>query len=177
MVFVAWGYSATLPATPETLANFAGGTPGHPVILPAGEVGQISDSIATGGSDFYGFNWSGGIFQTQASVTDASGPDSLEFELLNPYTHDVIPGDETLLNSGDGFTGLLSIADLPAGAYEIGLQDLTGPDPNFTLTFNTPIGSVPEPATWAMMLAGLFGVGAALRSARRRTAQMQASLL
>jgi len=31
-----------------------------------------------------------------------------------------------------------------------------------------PVGVVPEPATWAMMLAGFFGMGALLRSQRRR---------
>jgi hypothetical protein len=47
------------------------------------------------------------------------------------------------------------------------------------LTFNTPNGaelrfysdpSVPEPATWAMMLIGVGGLGAAMRSQRRRQA-------
>jgi hypothetical protein len=32
------------------------------------------------------------------------------------------------------------------------------------------ISSVPEPATWAMMLAGLFGIGAAIRFGRRNAA-------
>ncbi|MDP3855776.1 MAG: PEPxxWA-CTERM sorting domain-containing protein [Phenylobacterium sp.] len=36
-------------------------------------------------------------------------------------------------------------------------------------TIGTPIG-VPEPATWAMMIIGFGGVGAALRGARRRQA-------
>lgn len=31
-------------------------------------------------------------------------------------------------------------------------------------------GGVPEPATWLMMVAGLFGLGAAMRSSRRRQA-------
>lgn len=31
-------------------------------------------------------------------------------------------------------------------------------------------GAVPEPATWAMMLTGFFGLGAALRGSRRRAA-------
>jgi hypothetical protein len=29
---------------------------------------------------------------------------------------------------------------------------------------------VPEPATWAMLLLGFFGVGSALRGARRKAA-------
>lgn len=31
-----------------------------------------------------------------------------------------------------------------------------------------PVGAIPEPATWAMMLIGFFGVGGLLRSRRRR---------
>jgi hypothetical protein len=32
------------------------------------------------------------------------------------------------------------------------------------------LGAVPEPASWAMMLLGFFGLGAMLRRARRSTA-------
>jgi hypothetical protein len=35
---------------------------------------------------------------------------------------------------------------------------------------NIPGGAVPEPATWAMMIMGMGGVGALMRSRRRRTA-------
>jgi hypothetical protein len=34
--------------------------------------------------------------------------------------------------------------------------------------FATAVGGVPEPATWAMLLIGFFGVGTALRLARRK---------
>jgi hypothetical protein len=30
------------------------------------------------------------------------------------------------------------------------------------------VGAVPEPATWAMMLLGVFGIGGVLRVRRRR---------
>jgi hypothetical protein len=32
----------------------------------------------------------------------------------------------------------------------------------------TPVGGVPEPATWGMMLLGFAGIGMALRRSRRR---------
>jgi hypothetical protein len=35
---------------------------------------------------------------------------------------------------------------------------------------NISISAVPEPATWAMMILGFFGLGSALRSQRRRVA-------
>ena len=44
-------------------------------------------------------------------------------------------------------------------------------DPQFTGTVSiTPTTPVPEPATWAMMLAGLAGLGAVARSRRRQGA-------
>ncbi len=42
-----------------------------------------------------------------------------------------------------------------------------------TFVQGTPFGGVPEPATWALMVAGFGGLGATLRS-RRKTATAQA---
>ena len=39
-----------------------------------------------------------------------------------------------------------------------------------TWTSNAPLSAAPEPATWAMMLAGVGGMGAALRARRRKIA-------
>jgi hypothetical protein len=40
--------------------------------------------------------------------------------------------------------------------------------------FSDPIAGIPEPATWAMMLAGLFGLGAMLRANRRSATALAA---
>jgi hypothetical protein len=42
--------------------------------------------------------------------------------------------------------------------------------PNATGATDVQLGSVPEPAAWALMLTGFFGAGAVLRASRRRTA-------
>jgi hypothetical protein len=43
-------------------------------------------------------------------------------------------------------------------------------DARLTLTYDyTPSSAVPEPATWAFMIVGFGAVGAAMRSARRKT--------
>ena len=67
----------------------------------------------------------------------------------------------------------------PSSAYQGGggLGDLTNVDYGFGVVstnseaftiFDT--SAVPEPATWAMMLAGFAGLGAAFRSRRARPA-------
>jgi hypothetical protein len=47
-------------------------------------------------------------------------------------------------------------------------------DPGFvdldSFSVTSAVAGVPEPASWALMLTGFLGLGAALRSARRRTA-------
>ncbi|HEY2707218.1 MAG TPA: PEPxxWA-CTERM sorting domain-containing protein [Caulobacteraceae bacterium] len=171
IVNVFWGFSAILPATPQTLTLVGAPNPGSPAILPPGLIGQIDGSIDPGSSEFYGFNWKGGIFQVQANVPEADVNDVLALELFDPYTRLVIPGDSVALNSADGFTNLLTVANLPAGSYDVALVDAAGTDPNFTLTFDTPIGSVPEPATWALMMAGVGAIGSFLRGSRKARVQ------
>ena len=51
-------------------------------------------------------------------------------------------------------------------------QDFATANPGYSLGFSSGVGdaprsSVPEPATWALMLTGLTGAGATLRSRRR----------
>ena len=50
-----------MPATPATLDNLQGGSPGAPVILPSGGVGKITGNIAGpySAESFYGFTWGG----------------------------------------------------------------------------------------------------------------------
>ena len=55
--------------------------------------------------------------------------------------------------------------DLAAGSYTVtGFIDQT---PQYDGAGAIELGAVPEPASWAMMLAGFFGLGAVLRRARR----------
>ena len=54
-----------------------------------------------------------------------------------------------------------------------GTYDITGSavlDPLFAGVAGIALGAVPEPATWAMMLTGFFGLGAVLRRSRRQLA-------
>ncbi len=60
-----------------------------------------------------------------------------------------------------GFAGYCEI-----GPGVAGTSGLDGPDPIHSIDFTLTLTSVPEPATWALMLLGFGGMGAALR--RRR---------
>jgi len=84
----------------------------------------------------------------------------------------------TCFNDGCGYTGWIgmtyTVAD--AGNYTLVFGVTNWDDQNYDtgLAFDgltiddTPIGQVPEPTTWAMMLVGFAAIGSAMR--RRRTA-------
>jgi hypothetical protein len=67
---------------------------------------------------------------------------------------------------GDGYAcGFAGYCEIGPGVP--GTSGLDGPDPIHSIDFTLTLTSVPEPATWALMLLGFGGMGAALR--RRRT--------
>jgi hypothetical protein len=175
---LAYGYTVNLPASPATLASLPGGAVNDPVILPAGLVGSISNRISGASSDsqFYDFVWKGGLFQTQGTIVGADPMADFQFQLFSvgsktPIEGVTMPLQDLTLSQANDFTALMSVLNLAAGDYEIGLYTNSPLDPQFTLNFDTPVGNaVPEPATWAMMVVGLGGLGAALRSRRGRMA-------
>jgi len=143
-----------------------GGTGFAPVALNAPEIGQVFGSIGgLGTQDYYSFTWAGGTFSATASVT---GPPNGSASYL--FSEGVVgtcgSGGSATLNTGDSFTGTITIPNLAAGQYCIGLDANSSNDPNFTLTFNTPVQGVPEPATFTFFLSGLAVIGVVFR--RRR---------
>ena len=163
------GYVYQLAALPTTLSDLPGGTVDNAVLLPSGLISSINGSIGGPGGpteQFYNFNWNGnGVFEVNASV-DGSDSGDFTFELFNP---DGSIHTSYELDGANGFSHLFTETDLVAGNYEIGLVAHGAEDPDFTFTFDTPIGSagVPEPATWAMMLVGFGSLGAVLRRRRK----------
>jgi hypothetical protein len=173
------GYAYEVPNTPTEVVGVQGGSEDSPVILPPGQVGQVTANIggAFGADQYYGFRWSnGGLFQTQAEILNADPSAVYRLRLLSS-ARDVL--QELELNAGNGFKDLLSIGSLAIGDYVIGIatggassqlvldakaKSFSGAtDTQFTLSFNTPVGSVPEPESWAMMIVGLGFAGAAVR--------------
>lgn len=62
-----------------------------------------------------------------------------------------------------------------AGTYnfELSYGECCAGPAQLTWLFNgSPVGSVPEPATWAMMLLGFAGIGLAVRRSRKPIAQL-----
>ncbi|HEY2708443.1 MAG TPA: PEPxxWA-CTERM sorting domain-containing protein [Caulobacteraceae bacterium] len=158
------GYEFTLPSAPVNI-NIDGGTPGAPAILPDGEIGQITAALTGEGSqDFYTFQWHGGLFQTVGSVQGAPADGSYQYQLFDKSGATL---DDITLDSTDGFSSTIS-QYLAPGQYVVGAIADSPNDPLLTLTFNTPVGPAPEPATWTMMLLGLGAAGGALRMAARR---------
>jgi hypothetical protein len=71
--------------------------------------------------------------------------------------------NQNYLLSGGTFSGIMVSSTSPISVFQVkqNSYQLAGTTP--------PVGSVPEPATWGMMLLGFGGMGLALRRSRRRS--------
>jgi hypothetical protein len=161
--------SATAGSWTQTLNGFQGGTTAAPVFLLSGSpVAGVAGTISGFGSqDYYGFNWAGGAFSATASITGASGAASYLFtEGLGSSL--CSGGASQTLNSGNSFTSTISNANLAPGQYCIGINANNANDPNFSLTFTTPVSGAPEPSGFALLFVGLATIGVLRRAKRVR---------
>jgi hypothetical protein len=118
----------------------AGGTA---ITVPGG---LDSGGCNTHGDPFTCFNFSpniaiAGLNELTFDITASSGA----FDFSGDLPHLKI--DWTTSASSDSAVGDLYSQDIPVGM---------------------PVGGVPEPATWGLMIMGVFAMGAALRQHRRR---------
>jgi hypothetical protein len=159
----------------------------HVTITDGAGSGSIMDSTGwnneqTSGNNLYGTE-SGQIdflFNTPAS--------NLVFDLINgslsagPFTVNLYNGSNTLIDSQTfdltAYTHAGSIEHVSFGDSGILKTVILGGN-DFavdTISFDVSGGpAVPEPATWALMLLGIGGIGAALRMGRRTTAALVAA--
>ena len=96
----------------------------------------------------YGLSWNLAAGTYWVGFSGQSGLGSMPNSSANPLGNEAF----TLEGNWVGFD------NLSIGARIRGNQGFNNP--------NT--GAVPEPSTWAMLILGFFGVGAAIRSARRK---------
>jgi probable HAF family extracellular repeat protein len=165
------GFRATPIAGAPLDIALAGGDASAPVVLPLSQISSISGAIGGGvSSQFYSFAWTGGAFGATLSLTGADPSMTYEFELCSGSSCGTIL-DSTEINASN-WTGTLDDT-LAAGPYTIGLiENQTGTDPDFTLSFITAVSSVPEPGVWTLLLLGFAGLGGMLRSRRRQAASV-----
>lgn len=131
-------------------------------LVGEGGTGAIEQNIATAVGQLYNlsFFYSHNLF---AGLTTASANIYLNGSLFGSITH--TGGDRTNLNwtaFSKDFTATTALTNLKfvntAGAGNEGV---------FLDAIN--VAAVPEPATWAMMLLGFGGIGAAMRRQRKPT--------
>src|SRR5579885_2884791 len=148
----------------SSLTGYEGGPTSAPAFLIGSTpVGEVTGTISgLGSEDYYVFNWSGGAFAATASLTGASSGASYLFSAGVAGSCNSVGSQN--LNSGDGFSGIISAGDLAPGQYCIGLDANSANDPNFKLTFDTPVSPVPEPGTFVLLSGGV----AAIALVRRR---------
>jgi len=176
-----YGYYWALPAPPADLGDLQGGSIQNPLVLPEGVIGVVSGSI--GGenppNNFYQFDWDAGdgaaLFQASVKLTDADPDDTFDFELFQ--LGDATPLEDLVLTDANAFTQTMSL-DLEAGTYVIGLKASALIDPEYTITFNTPVTGTasvdaPEPSSLALLAGALIAVSSfAKRRKRRHTLDM-----
>ena len=100
---------------------------------------------------------------TQMFVTLTNGPDMLTIPLV---TNGVFDGPDF----GFGYTTATCSGVATCDQALVGLtpgSDITGPV-DISVTFDSSLlAAVPEPSTWALLIAGVGGIGAALRLGRK----------
>jgi PEP-CTERM motif len=111
------------------------------VTLPFGTSTNFFTSSSTSGDAFSIWGFAGGTPLVGVSTGYTSG---------TPISADMVLAGETIA----GMT-------LIPGTYKFTI-------PNDTITLIIAGATVPEPASWAMMLIGVGGIGAAMRDARRK---------
>jgi hypothetical protein len=150
-----------------TLNGEQGGTASAPVFLTTGlPISSVSGTTSGAGStDYYAFYWAGGAFSASTAFSNVlSSGDVFQFSLGLVGSCNTVAS--ATLNGTDNYTGSISQGNLSAGNYCIGIDQTAGSDPNYALTFQTPLSTAPEPTAFVLVSGG-FAVLLAVR--RRRS--------
>lgn len=138
-----------------------GGMTSAPVyLLSGGPIGEVSGTISgSGAEDYYSFYWNGGMFAATASVTNAVAGTSFVFSGGTVGSCNLT---SQTLNAGDNFSGTISSDNLAPGLYCIGLTEDGVADPDYSITFDTPL-TTPEPGTFVLFSCGVAAIAIARR--------------
>jgi len=160
-------YSFTAASTGNIVAYFAGNGAGFTNLL-----GLLVNGVDTG---IEGLNNQTSAIGDSLDFGPVTAGDVLTFRLRVTDNGDLFYSDRSL--NTDGITHIYSTNyaggdfGLPAGTY-VGFEDLNGGGDldyeDLAFIFTNVRSNVPEPAAWALMLAGFGLVGSAMR--RRRVA-------
>lgn len=135
-----------------------------------GSYATVSQTLSTIAGGVYHLSFYGGNYlpqgATAAAIVATAGNASQTF--LIPATSIPDAGNSSWTNFGFDFTAVSSATVLSFGGNNPGGSHPTfiGLD-NVSVSFlHGPVGSVPEPASWALMIMGFGLVGATMRSGR-----------
>ncbi|MBI1200264.1 MAG: PEP-CTERM sorting domain-containing protein [Phenylobacterium sp.] len=111
----------------------------------------------------YSNDYAQGTFAFWGYVGHSTGP----FMTANLYTDDYVPGDVSTPFTAHrvaGYSGLAQILLPGADHFVEGSTDMLVVT---KLRDSAPVGGVPEPATWALMILGFGAAGSMLRRRER----------
>jgi hypothetical protein len=125
-------------------------------------------TTASGLPDHWGVGVSGNILTLETVGPDAVGGQPRDLIVNAPVSPATVQGNITNFNPYIQDTGTfdLVLSSDTVSALSAGRITITGAGFQYSTTASFTTG-VPEPATWAMMLVGLFGTGSMLRRARK----------
>ena len=121
--------------------------------------------LAFGGTGSQGFGGCGSQF------LDAGGVFTCEVFISGDHPEGMGTGDAYVTSLDPSYnvtSDFVYDANIKATVFGVSTGDYTGVNPS--LGINIVGAPVPEPATWAVMLAGLGGLGVAMRSRRKQAA-------
>ena len=121
--------------------------------------------LAFGGVGGQGFGGCG------SALLDVGGIFTCEVFIQGNHPFGMATGDVYVTNLAAGYSPVSQFYDsgLDETIFSTSTGDYTGVNPGLGLNL-VGTAAVPEPATWAMMLIGFGGLGAAMRSRRRSAA-------
>ena len=154
---------SSVPAHAVTIVPIAS----SPFSLPGNPSGVIPKGTFVSGTGTWDFTFStiGGTYNTlmqmQTTRVSNGAPQNLAFTLYQGA-----PGSGSFVANSGGTSTAATLIALTQGSYYMELTRVKAPRELVTGGL-TLLSSVPEPATWAMMLLGIGGLGAVMRRKRQ----------